>query len=323
MILIFELVIDIDKGKRHHSFNILIKEKIEDDIISTLFALKFNDFIITGGEYLNFFKFDYEEKKLTFSFKISESTKINKIIAFNENYIKKSEKIFVCDQNGFISLYDIHDNKGNLVIYLLFSQKCHKSSIDNILYLPEENFLISLCNKDLELKFWNINNEGLKSFKNINNYSFNANNNCMINIKTSIKGKLIGYLLIGAKDGIQLFKHKNKQIISHNFYKDNDLGEIRTIRYLGNNYFICGRFFGYCSIFLLRGKNIRKINSFRNNNSCIFNSFLYDQYHITDICVKDINDSKKKVNIRYLIITSADKTVKIYSYDIYEISNND
>ena len=326
MVMIFELIMNIEGEKIHHSFNILINKKIYKDNLLTLCALKYHDIIITGGDDLKFFEFVYEKKDLK-PILTMFSKKINKINLLEKFSCQNNEKIIVCDQKGYISLYEIKKNENQIGIFLIFNVKYHQSSINNILYLPEEDFLVSLCNGEAELKFWEIDNNGLKYIDGFGDKSFLNNNNCMINIKNDVGGEFIGFLLIGAKDGIQIIKHKNKKIIGKNyFYEDKEFGDIYSIEYLGNNYFICGRTFGFCSIFLLKGDNIKKINIFRNNNAWVYNSYLsnsqFDKYYITDICFKEICYNEKGICFKYLLVTSFDKTVKIYLYANLEINNN-
>ena len=319
MIMIFELIMNIEGGKYHHNFNILIRKNIYIDNLLTLCALKYHDIIISGGEDLKFFEFDYGKKELKYIKNFSFNKKINKIILLEKLSCQKFERIIVCDQKGFISLYEIKFNESKIVFFLMFNIKYHQSSINNILYLSDDDFLISLCNGEVALKFWEINNNGLKYIDGFGDETFLNNNNCMLNIKNEVKGELIGFLLIGAKYGIQIIKHKNKKIIGKNdFYEDIEFGDIYSIKYLRNNYFICGRSFGFCSIFLLREDNIRKINIFRNNNSWFYNPYSFnsqfDKYYITDICFKKICYKEEGICFTYLLVTSFDKTVKIYLY---------
>ena len=80
-----------------------------------------------------------------------------------------------------------------------------------------------------------------------------------------------------------------------------------------DNYFICGRSYGFCSVFLLRGNHIRKINIFRNNNQSIYNernNIKNDNYFITNICINKISRDSG-----YILVTSNDQTLKAYYYE--------
>ena len=124
-------------------------------------------------------------------------------------------------------------------------------------------------------------------------------------------------LLIGEKNGIRVYHCENKKFSFSFFYKNEEFGKVYSINSLGNNYFICGRSFGFCSIFLLReeegkGKSIRKINIFRNNNlRTSYESFEVnnDKYYINNICIK-----KTSVATGNILVSSVDKTLKIYSF---------
>ena len=104
-------------------------------------------------------------------------------------------------------------------------------------------------------------------------------------------------------------------------YDDNnkEFGAVYSITDLGHDYFICGRSFGYCSIFQLRKKAIRNINIFRNNNlSTLDNCFdiKMDQFFITYIYVKETSENKG-----FIFVSSIDKTLKIYVYKFQKNNN--
>ena len=125
------------------------------------------------------------------------------------------------------------------------------------------------------------------------------------------------HLLVGEKDGIEVYLIENKRFFFSFFYKNEEFGNVYTINPLGNNYFICGRSFGFCSIFLLReeegkGKSIRKINIFRNNNLRTSDEAFEvtkDNYYINNICIK-----KTSVATGNILVSSVDKTLKVYSF---------
>ena len=139
----------------------------------------------------------------------------------------------------------------------------------------------------------------------------------LIDIKSYFKGKFLSYLLIGEEDGISIIEHNAHEIINSKYYKDEEFGGVYSIKSLGNNYIICGRSFGFCSIFLLQGNDLMKINVFRNNNLNASNK-IYDLkkdfYYITNICVKDVKYEKENYELRYILIGSFDRTLKVYYY---------
>ena len=92
------------------------------------------------------------------------------------------------------------------------------------------------------------------------------------------------------------------------------------MKVIDNDYFICGRNYGFCSIFKMRNSFIRKINIFRNNNLMFSeninkSNFKNDDYYITNICCAQINEKEG-----YILISSADNTLKAYTYNV--CSNN-
>jgi len=109
---------------------------------------------------------------------------------------------------------------------------------------------------------------------------------------------------------------KIKDLHIHIFFKNEEFGGVFSINSLGRNNFIYGRSLGFCSIFLLRENNIRKVNIFRNNNLSVYNNnnvirynrtyiagfhtqnnlndigTFNNDYAITDICVKEDSENK-------------------------------
>ena len=159
-------------------------------------------------------------------------------------------KIALCDQEGYIALFDISIDR---IILPRSTKKCHNSKINCILYLPNEKVLVS--RGDNNLKFWALKAFHLEFIKEIENISSIVYNNSLLDID--------GNLLVGEKNGIsviKLIKHKNQRFTYSYFYKNEEFGGVVSINSLGRNNFICGRSLGYCSIFLLRDNSIRKVN---------------------------------------------------------------
>ena len=125
--------------------------------------------------------------------------------------------------------------------------------------------------------------------------------------------------MVGQKNGIRVFHHEQGIIRNYYFFNNeefaDEFGGVFSMRSLGKNYFICGRAFGFCSVFLLREKSIRKINIFKNNNASVkpYN-LIKDNYYIIDICVKETSE-----NEGIILISSVDKTLKVYSYTFSNI----
>ena len=236
-----------------------------------------------------------------------DNRNINKIIVLNHQEI--IGKIAVCDDFGFIGFYNFYNLND---IQFSFKMLCH-SYINCILYLSDENILVSGSDRDRNLKFWKIQEtkrelELVNSFDNI--YSTISPNSLLVINKK---------LLVGQKNGIRVFHHEQGIIRNCYFFNNEELGDefggVFSIQSLGNNYFICGRSFGFCSIFLLREKSIRKINIFKNNNASVkpYN-LINDNYYITDICVKKTSENKG-----IILISSVDKTLKVYNYTLSNI----
>ena len=79
-----------------------------------------------------------------------DNRNINKIIVLNNQEIMG--RIAVCDGFGFIGLYNFYNLKD---IQFSFKMQCH-SYINCILYLSDENILVSGCNRERNLKFCRI-----------------------------------------------------------------------------------------------------------------------------------------------------------------------
>ena len=311
MILIFKL--------ENENINYLLKKNISNEKnIRTLCNLKLNnlDIIASGGNDINIFQ--YSTNDLKFLINLENNKRINKIIFIEERNTESIGKLVFCDQNGYIGLYNIKKNStpniNEFYISLFTNKKCHDSYINCILYIKEENILVSSGDKNL--KFWIIKEQekdliSIEEFKILSSELFNNN---LLDIN--------GNLIVGEKNGIRVFHHENQKIIYSYFYKNEEFGDVFSIASLGRNYFICGGAYGFCSIFLLRAEEgiVRKINIFRNNNLNDYNNseFPKDDYYITDICVKE-EDSD---NFGYILISSFDKTLKVYNYVFCRASSN-
>ena len=57
-----------------------------------------------------------------------------------------TNRMAVCDQEGLIGIYDINNKDGEPSFN--FMNKCHSHDIKSILYVPEENLLVSGSNED-------------------------------------------------------------------------------------------------------------------------------------------------------------------------------
>jgi len=296
-----------------------IKYLLEKDIsneknIRTLCNLKLNnlDIIATGGNNIKIFHYNTNDLKLLIN--LENDKGINKIIFIEERNIENIGKLAFCDQIGYIGLYNIKKNNKPNINDLFSKRKCHDSYINCILYIKGENILVSSGDKNI--KFWIINEQKkdlilIEEFKILSSELFNNN---LLDIN--------GNLIVGEKNGIRVFHHENQKIIDSYFYKNEEFGDVFTIASLGRNYFICGREYGFCSIFLLRVEegSVRKINIFRNNNLNDYNNseIPKDDYYITDICVKEDNSD----NFGYILISSFDKTLKVYKYVYSKVSGN-
>ena len=327
-ILLFEI--------KNNKIQYLISKKIENENLLTLCNLKISNLIAIGGNKLYVYQInvkrnEFFEKHLEFNL----NKQINKIILLDGLDQVIVKRFAVCDQFGFINIYKIEKERNNDNSYTynfssIFNKKYHQHSINCILYVPNENILLSGSNEDKDIIFWDIENNGLILKKRID-ISFKIYNESFLNINN--------FILIADKDSINvyiiykyIFDNRLNKKIEHSFsYKNEEFGIIYSIKSLPfitreqrNSsecyYFICGRSYGYCSIFLLRkkGKSIRKVNIFRNNNLMSSErtyNFLEDEFYIKNICFEEIDDeedSRNSTNIRHLLVSSVDKTLKIY-----------
>ena len=298
------IIFEIKKTK----INYLIVRNIENDNILALCNLKISNLIAVGGENLKIYQINYQRNELNLELKYLNNKTINKIIMIKERI---TQRFAVCDKNGNISLYTIHKNNNNISIRFDFIKRCHKYSINYILCLQDENILVSSSNEDRMIKFWEIQENNLLEIKNLRIIS-KVFTFCLLYINKT--------LLIGTEEGIKLYHYNNRVITFLLLYKDVNFGRVYPMEYLGNNYFICGRSLGFCSLLLLRAereeiKGIRKINVFRNNNEVISDNWLNaqnDHYYINNICIQKTSEATG-----YILISSIDNTLKVYSYSYF------
>ena len=312
LILVFKLIEIRTRNKIKREIETVAFKNILDENIKSLCDLKIgnSNLIASGGEELKIFEINYNTKDLILKFKFNNNKKINKIFSIDVNRQNIIKRIIVCDKEGFIGIYNIENVNSQLKFSFSFKKRCHMHEIDCILYIPEEQILVSGSGADRNIKFWEIQNNNLILKDCLRNIPSTAYHNSLLNIN--------GNLLIGEENGIRVVRHQHKRIISSYFFKDEDFGGVFAMKHLGNNYFICGRSFGYCSLFLLRENSIRKINIFRNNNLSVYqdaNSTRNDEYSITDICIRKKSETKGNI-----LISSVDKTLKVYNYEYHNIS---
>ena len=292
------------------SFVCLMEKNFPDDELLTLCDLKSNDLIATGGKNLKIFKIDYSINyiKLEKSFKNEGIIDmINKIILIERKTPEMKKLLALSKINGNIEIYNIDDNE----ISLSFIKYCHNFYINCILYIPEDDILVSSCNIQQKIVFWEIKKDNLEEKNKTDIDSINYNDS-LLDIK--------GNLLVGQKNGICVIQHDKGEIISKRVFYNNEFGGIFSMKVIDNDYFICGRNYGFCSIFKMRNSFIRKINIFRNNNLMFSeninkSNFKNDDYYITNICCAQINEKEG-----YILISSADNTLKAYTYNV--CSNN-
>lgn len=302
MILVFELI--------DTRINYLITRNIQNEYLLTLCDLKCNNLIASGGEDLKIFQINYETNELNMKYRFVRNKNITKIILINERNQDIIGKIVVSDIYGYIHFYSIQNNNSSINILYSFNKNYQESCINNMLYIENEKILV--INYQHLLEFWKYRENDLQSLKKFKIISSISNNNLL---------DINGNLLVGEQKGITIIHHENGEITNKYFYEDNGFGSVYSINNLGNDYFICGRSFGFCSIFLLKDNNIRKINIFRNNNLSVYdenNKYEKDNYLITDICIKETSDKK------YILISSVDKTLKVYEYSFgsFNLSND-
>ena len=121
---------------------------------------------------------------------------INKIILLNNQGIMG--RIAVCDDFGFIGIYKLYNPND---IQFSFKMLCH-SYINCILYLSDENILVSGSDRDQNLKFWRIQETSnkLELVNSFNNIYSTISNNSLLDINKKI--------LVGQKNGIRVSHHE-------------------------------------------------------------------------------------------------------------------
>ena len=283
----------------------LSTNQILNDELWTLCSLPF-DLFACGGKDLKIFGID-ENYKLNLKYCFKDNEDINKILAIDYKIGIIIKRFVVCDKNGYIGIYDMTRNKVNFIeLKFSFIKKCHDSYINCILYMNDKNLLVSGSNGDKSLRLWEIKQNSIKYIDSVNTFSTLYNDSLLYMNEN---------LLVGENKGIKVFEIVNKKLKCKYYFENEEFGGVFSMKDLGNNYFICGRSYGFCSVFLLRENSIRKVNIFRNNNlSYIGNyDYNYDNFYITNICV-DYNNG-------LILISSADKTIKIYDFEILNINN--
>ena len=312
LILVFKIREIRTRNTIKGEIDTLAFKNIFNENILSLCDLKIRDsnLIATGGKELKIFDINYKTKDLILKLKFTNNKKINKILLIDVNHQEIIKRIVVCDEEGYIGFYNIKIINSKLEFSFSFKKSCHYYEIDSILYIPEEQILVSGSSGDRNIKFWEIQNNNLILKDCLRNIPSTRYHNSLLNIN--------GNLLIGEENGIRVIRYQNKRITSSYFFKDEDFGGVFAMKHLGNNYFICGRSFGFCSLFLLRENSLRKINIFRNNNLSVYqdeNTTRNDEYSITDICIR-----KKSETEGNILISSVDKTLKVYNYEYHNIS---
>ena len=317
--------------------NILLTKRIVNENSLTLCNLNYRNSIAIGGKNLLIYRMNTMLNEfLEPPKKFNQNRKINKIILLNGLNEVIIKRFATCDQEGFVNIYNIRNGDNiSTNIFSSFNKECHQHSINCILYVPNEEIFVSGSNQDREVKFWEIKENDLIIMEVFANISFTIYNESFLNINK--------FILIGDKDGIRVYKivinnQLRKRIEYSFYYKNEEFGIVYSIKSLGSltreppsrtigkNYFICGRSFGFCSIFLLREKekSIRKINIFRNNNQSSsehgFN-VIRDDFCINNICVEEMtyeNDPRNPIAFGRLLVYSVDKTLKIYNFKYFE-----
>jgi len=101
----------------------------------TLYHFKLRDLnvIASGGNVLSLFEINYAEHDLNLFFNSKINKKITKIILIKEVNSQLIWRIVLCDQEGYIALFDISNDR---IISSRSTKKCHNSKIYYILYLP-------------------------------------------------------------------------------------------------------------------------------------------------------------------------------------------
>ena len=312
MILVFKIESSIINNERHYNFNNLIMRNIPNEDLLSLCDLELGEknLFALGGESLSIYQINYQKHDLNLRFKFNNNKKIYKIIIFDSDNQDAIKKIAVCDKYGFIGFYKIKNetiNNNNNIIKITFDFKIAQQSqslYQCILYLKTERLWV--LSKPDRLKFWSISPNEIRQYKEFSNITTMKCKDNLLDIR--------GNLLVGVSDGINVYRYDNRNIRLSFCYKNEEFGGVFSMKFLKNsdNYFICGRSYGFCSVFLLRGNHIRKINIFRNNNQSVYNkrnNIQNDQYFITNICINKVSRDSG-----YILVTSNDQTLKAYYY---------
>ena len=312
MILVFEIISRVINRKRKTNINYLITRNILNDDLWTLCDLQLRNLNLfaSGGADLKIFQINYSKLDLNLRFRFNNNKNINKLIVIDDTNPNIIKKIIVCDQDGYIGIYNIkpyNNNNIKITVEFQFKKRIHNNRpINCILYLPDEQLLVSGSYEDKSLYFWEIQENDLRNVKQFSHIEYGSTiyNDSLLDIN--------GKLLVGVEKGIIIYRHRNREITFFDYFENEEFGGVYSIKSLENNYFICGRSYGFCSLFLLRETAIRKINIFRNNNLSFNGNYnaQNDEYHITNICIKKINDS-----FGYILVSSIDKTLKVYCYN--------
>ena len=308
VIIVFKITSAVINNKIHFNFNNLLMRNIINEDLLSLCDLEFDNknLFTLGGEDLKIYQINYQKLDLNLRFKFDNNKKINKIILINSEQSDIIKRIAVCDINGYIGLYDINYKNNDINnINIVFNINIHqqKSCYFNcILYLQTERLLV--LSSQNSLKFWSISSNDLKQYKEFSDITAMKCNDNLLDIN--------GNLLVGVIDGINVYHYRRRNITLAFCYKNKEFGGVFSMKSLNNNYFICGRSYGFCSIFLLRENNIRKINVFRNNNQSIYKKDVNinnDKYFITNIYVRRVFS-----DYRYILVSSNDQTLKAYHF---------
>ena len=240
----------------------------------------------------------------------------NNLIANNEsinnahgNYINKIIKLengefASCSDDGNIKLWT------NQLIEKKSFKAHHGKKINNIYYFKDDQnnnrkTLVSVSSEDESVIFWEIDSfEKIKSF--LRDKSINQNNNIV---------KLDNLILIGEQNQITIFQILNNKIKLYT-YKDDDLGNVfalNTFYNYGNNLLLAGSDLGFVFIFEICGDgnevSLKNINIMRNNKKALKGR---TNYSITCLTTYD----------HYIIVSSIDKLIKMYTYKFRYISFN-
>jgi len=126
---------------------------LDNEILALYYFKNGNiNYIAVGGKVLQIFI--YQDNILIPKFYFNINTDINQIIGFNnknEESKKKGDgekinRLAICDKHGYIGIYNIYNDEEE--IKFDFKYKCHESSINCIIYIPEEKYLVSSSSEE-------------------------------------------------------------------------------------------------------------------------------------------------------------------------------